>query len=103
MPRTFRSDVTAQIQSSTGEILFEGLPRNISSKGFRFSSEHSGTEGTDTVWITFHKPGVARPIEALGRMIWHEPEAAAENAWGCELIDMSPGCRKIFERMLATP
>ncbi len=103
VPRTFRPDVTAQIQSATGEILFEGLPRNISSKGLRFASEHSGADGSDTVWVTFHKPGVARPIEALGRMVWHEAEAAAGSLWGYELVDMSPGCRKIFERVLANP
>jgi PilZ domain len=101
--RTFRPDVTAQIQSPTGEVLFEGLPRNISSKGFRFASEHSCADGSDSVWVTFHKPGVARPIEALGRVVWHGPEATAGNMWGCELLDMSPGCRKIFERVLATP
>lgn len=103
VPRTFRPDVTAQIQSSTGEILFDGLPRNISSKGVRFSSERASADGSDTVWVTFHKPGVSRPIEALGRMVWHEPEATAGNVWGYELVDMSPGCRKIFERVLATP
>ena len=103
VPRTSRPDVTAHIQSSTGEILFEGLPRNISSKGFRFSSEHPCADGSDTVWVTFHKPGIARPIEALGRMVWHEQEATAGNVWGYELVDMSPGCRKIFERVLATP
>ncbi len=101
--RTFRPDVTAQIQSSTGEILFEGLPRNISAKGFRFASEHACADGSATVWVTFHNPGEARPIEALGRMVWHEPEATVGTLWGCELVDMSPGCRKLFERVLATP
>src|SRR5499426_862520 len=103
VPRTFRPDVTAQIQSPGGEILFEGLPRNISSKGFRFVSEHSCADGSDTVWVTFHKPGMARPIEALGRMVWNEPEETAGTMWGYELLDMSPGCRKMFERVLATP
>ncbi len=101
--RAFRPDVTAQIQSPTGEVLFEGLPRNISAKGFRFVSDHACADGADTLWVTFHQPGVARPIEALGRVVWHGPEATAENVWGCELLDMSPGCRKIFERVLATP
>jgi hypothetical protein len=95
--------VTAQIQSPTGEILFEGLPRNISSKGFRFASDHRCADGFDTLWVTFHRPGVARPIEALGRVVWHGSEETAGNMWGCELLDMSPGCRKIFERVLATP
>ena len=103
VPRTFRPDVTAQIQNPAGEILFEGLPRNISSKGFRFASEHSCADGSDTVWVTFHKPGMARPIEALGRMVWKEPEETAGTMWGYELLDMSPGCRKMFERVLATP
>ena len=101
--RAFRPDVTAQIQSPTGEVLFEGLPGNISSKGFRFASEHPCADGSESLWVTFHKPGVARPIEALGRVVWHGPEATAANMWGCELLDMSPGCRKIFERVLATP
>jgi seryl-tRNA synthetase len=101
--RTFRPDVTAQIQSPTGEVLFAGLPRNISSKGFRFASDHACADGFDTLWVTFHQPGVARPIEALGRVVWHGPEETAGNMWGCELLDMSPGCRKIFEHVLATP
>src|SRR2546429_434042 len=101
--RTFRSDVTAQIQSQTGEVLFEGLPRNISSKGFRFASEHSCADGSDTLWVTFHKPGVARPIEALGRVVWHGPEATAGSMRGCGLLRLAPGCRKIFERVFATP
>jgi len=32
-----------------------------------------------------------------------ERVAKALNIWGCELLDMSPGCRKICERVLATP
>jgi PilZ domain-containing protein len=100
--RTFRPDVTAQIQSPTGEILFEGLPRNISSRGFRFASDHTCAPGFDALWVTFHQPGMARPIEALGRVVWHGPETEG-NMWGCELVDMSPGCRKIFDQILATP
>lgn len=83
--------------------MFEGLHRNICSRDFRFASEHSCADGSDTQWATFHQPGVARRIEALERAVWRGPEAPAGNMWGCELLDMSPGCRKIFERILVTP
>ena len=67
----------------TGEVLFARLPRDL--------------------WVTFHLPGVARPIEALRRVVWHGPAATARNKWGCGLLDMSLGCRKVVERVLATP
>ena len=99
--RTFRPDVTVEVQSPAGEVLFQGLPRNISSRGVGFASEHSCNDGSGSLWVTFHQPGVARPIEALGRVAWQGPEATVGNVWGCELLDMSPGCQKIFERVLA--
>ncbi len=99
--RTFRPDVTVEVQSPAGEVLFQGLPRNISSRGVSFASEHRFNDGAGSLWVTFHQPGVARPIEALGRVAWQGPEAPVGNVWGCELLDMSPGCRDIFERALA--
>jgi len=99
--RTCRPDVTVEVQSPAGEVLFQGLPRNISSRGVGFASEQPFNDGSPTLWVTFHQPGVARPIEALGRVAWQGPEAPVGNVWGCELLDMSPGCREIFERALA--
>ena len=99
--RTFRADVTVEVQSPAGAILFQGLPRNISSRGVGFASEHPFNDGPESLWVTFWQPGVARPIEALGRVAWQGPEAPVGGVWGCELLDMSPGCREIFERVLA--
>src|SRR5213593_2982991 len=58
--RTFRPDVTVVVQSPAGEVLFQGLPRNLSSKGVGFASEHPFNDGSGTLWVTFHQPGVAR-------------------------------------------
>ena len=99
--RTFRPDVTVEVQSPAGAVLFQGRPRNLSSKGVGFASEHPFNDGSGSLWVTFHQPGVARPIEALGRVAWQGPEAPVGKLWGCELLDMSPGCREIFERVLA--
>ncbi len=87
--------------AAPGEVLFQGLPRNIPSRGVGFASEHPFNDGSGSLWVTFHQPGVARPIEALRRVAWQGPEAPVGNVWGCELLDMSPGCREIFERALA--
>ena len=99
--RTLRPDVTVEVQSPDGTILFQGLPRNMSARGVGFASEHPFNEGPESLWVTFRQPGLARPIEALGRVAWQGPEATVGNVWGCELLDMSPGCREIFERVLA--
>jgi len=99
--RTFRPDVTVEVQSPAGEVLFQGPARNISSKGVGFASKHSFNDGSGSLWVTFRQPGVARPLEALGRVAWQGPEATVGSVWGCELLDMSPGCREIFERVLA--
>jgi len=100
--RTLRPDVTVEVQSPDGTILFQGLPRNMSARGVGFASEHPFNEGRpESLWVTFRQPGLARPIEALGRVAWQGPEATVGNVWGCELLDMSPGCREIFERVLA--
>ncbi len=74
---------------------------NMSARGFGFASEHPFNDGPESLWVTFRQPGLARPIEALGRVAWQGPEATVGNVWGCELLDMSPGCREIFERVLA--
>jgi len=99
--RTLRPDVTVEVQSPDGTVLFQGLPRNISARGVGFASEHPFNDCPEGLWVTFRQPGVARPIEALGRVAWQGAEAAVGNGWGCELLDMSPGCREIFERVLA--
>jgi len=99
--RTFRPDVTVEVQSADGAVLFQGLPRNLSARGVGFTSEHPFNDGSGSLWVTFLQPGVVRPIEALGRVAWRGPEATVGNVWGCELLDMSPGCREIFERVLA--
>lgn len=96
--RAFRPDMTVEVQSPAGAVLFEGRPRNISARGVGFASEEPFNDGSGSLWVTFRQPGVARPIEALGRLAWRGPEATV---WGCELLDMSPGCREIFERVLA--
>jgi len=99
--RTLHPDVTVEVQSSDGTVLFQGLPRNISARGVGFASGQPFNDGPESVWVTFSQPGLARPIEALGRVAWQGPEATVGNVWGCELLDMSPGCREIFERVLA--
>jgi hypothetical protein len=101
--RTLRQGVTVEVQSADGTVLFQGPPRNISARGVGFASEHPFNDGPESLWVTFRQPGVARPIEALGRVAWQRPEVTVGNVWGCELLDMSPGCREIFERVLANP
>ena len=100
--RTFRSDLTMELQSPDGAVLFHGLPRNVSLRGVGFASDQPITDGPGDVWVTLHQPGVARPIEALGRVAWQGPEAIEGNVGGCELLDMSPGCREILESVLAS-
>ncbi|PYN83734.1 MAG: hypothetical protein DMD96_01590 [Candidatus Rokuibacteriota bacterium] len=99
--RRARPDLTLELQSHDGAVLFQGLPRNISPRGVGFASEQPIIDGPTEMWVTLHQPGVARPIEALGRVAWQGPEATMGNVGGCELLDMSPGCREILERVLA--
>jgi len=82
--------VTVEVQSPDRRALFEGLPRNICARGVGFASEHPFNDGPENLWVTFRQPGVARPIEALGRVALQGPEATVGNVWGCELLDMSP-------------
>jgi hypothetical protein len=99
--RRLSPDLMVEVQSPDGTVLFQGLPRNISTRGVGFVSGHPFDDGPENLWVTFRQPGVTRPIEALGRVAWQKPEATVGNVWGCELLDMSPGCREIFERVLA--
>src|SRR2546428_739325 len=75
-------EVTAQLHEAERE-------RDVAQEGLLQGTEFLGAQ-------------LARPIEALGRVAWQGPEATVGNVWGCELLDMSPGCREIFERVLAS-
>ena len=99
--RTFRRDLTVEFQRPNGAVLFRGQPRDVSHTGVGFVSEHPIDDAAGFVWVSFLLPGVDRPIEATGRVAWQGPEATWGNLGGCEMLDMSPGCREAFERVLA--
>ncbi len=99
--RRFRPDLTMEVQGPDGAVLFQGSPRNVSARGVGFASDRLIDEDSGGLWITLRQPGT-RPIEALGRVAWQAPDAMSGIVGGCELLDMSPGCREIFERVLAT-
>ena len=93
--------MTAEVHSPDGELLYRGLPRNVSRTGFAFASERPIVETPDFVEVTFRVPGIERPIEAIGRLAWHEQApSAAQYQGGCELLDMPADCLETFERVL---
>ena len=98
--RRFRPDLTMEVQGPDGAVLFQGSPRNVSSRGVGFASDRPIDDDSGGLWITLRQPGT-RPIEALGRVAWQAPDTMSGSVGGCELLDMSPGCREIFDRVLA--
>lgn len=100
--RSHRPEMTAELHSPDGVLLYRGLPRNVSRTGFAFTSERPITEVPDFVEVVFRVSGTERPIEAIGRVAWSEQEpTAAQYPGGCELLDMPADCLEAFERVLA--
>jgi hypothetical protein len=93
--------MTAELHSADGSLLYRGLPRNVSRTGFAFVSDQPLPEICDPVEITLRVPGIEQPIEAIGRLAWHEQASTApEYLGGCELLDIPAECIEVFERVL---
>lgn len=100
--RTGGPTMTAELHSPDGVLLYRGIPRNVSRTGFAFASDYPILEIPEFVEVTFRVPGIERPIEAIGRLAWHEQSPTeAQYLGGCELLDMPADGVEIFERVLA--
>ena len=98
--RTHRPDMTAEVRAPDGVLLFNGCPPNVSLTGLAFATDQCLDEAPDFVEITLRAPEIERPIEALGRLVWHEGIDGSQH-WGCELLDLLPESRKSLEDVLA--
>ncbi len=98
--RKQRPDVVAEIRGPDGLLLFHGCLPNISLTGLAFATDQPVDDIPDFVEVTIHVPGIPRPIEGVGRLVWREAIEGA-NQWGCELLDLLPDSRKSLENVLA--
>ena len=98
--RKQRPDMVAEVRGPDGLLLFHGCLPNVSVTGLAFATDQPVDEVPDFVEVTLHVPGIARPIEGVGRLVWRETIEGA-NQWGCELLDLLPDNRKSLEDVLA--
>src|SRR3989442_909098 len=90
----------ADVRAPDGLLLFHGCLPNISVTGLAFATDQLIEDVPDFVEVTLHVPGIARPIEGVGRLVWREAVEGA-NQWGCELLDLLPDNRRSLEDVLA--
>ena len=98
--RMHRPDMMAEVRAPDGLLLFQGCPPNISLTGLAFATDQPVEDTADFVEITIHIPGIGRPIEGVGRLVWREAIEGIHQ-WGCELLDLLPDSRKSLEDVLA--
>jgi len=98
--RRQRPDMVAEVRAPDGLLLFHGCLPNISVTGLAFGTDQLIEDVPDFVEVTLHVPGIARPIEGVGRLVWREAVEGA-NQWGCELLDLLPDNRRSLEDVLA--
>lgn len=102
--RKYRPDVTAELRTGDGSLLFLGLPRDVSRMGLGFASEQPIHCLADPLEIRLGFSGGLRFVYALGRIVWQRQEAkTAQYFTGCELLDVPSGDRETLEEVLAGP
>lgn len=102
--RRYRPDVTAELRTGDGTVLFRGLPRDVSLTGLGFASEEPIHYLVEPVEVHLRFSGVGRPVDALGRLVWQRQETkTAQYFAGCELFEVPPDCHDALEQALAGP
>lgn len=101
--RTYHPDMTVEVHGPDGNILFHGLPRDVSCTGIGFASERPISDAPDFLQVRLHLASEERPIDATGLLTWQQPDGALPRyLGGCELLDMPADGRQSFERFLAS-
>ncbi len=99
--RARRGDITVELQRPDGTVLFHGPVRDLSRTGMGFACDQSVDGAPELLWVTLHPDGLERPIEAIARLAWlRQEDGNGSYAGGCELLDVSPGSRGVFEEVL---
>ena len=100
--RVARPGVAVELESPEGAVLFRGLARNVSRLGVGFASEEPLDTLPDLLRVRLYLPGVERPIEAGGRLVWRGRDAKIPHyLGGFELRDLPADWHETFERILA--
>ena len=100
--RVARPGVAVELESPEGAVLLRGLARNVSRLGLGFASEEPLDTLPDLLRIRLYLPGIERPIEAGGRLVWQGRDARTPSyLGGCELRDLPADWQETFERILA--
>jgi len=100
--RVARPGVAVELESPEGTVLFRGLARNVSRLGLGLASEEPLDTLPDLLRVRLYLPGIERPIEAGGRLVWQGRDARIpSHLGGCELCDLPADWQETFERILA--
>ncbi len=99
--RTHRPDMVAEVRAPDGLLLFHGCLPNVSLTGLAFVTDQTVDDVPDFVEVTLHVPGIGRPIEGIGRLVWREAIEGIQQ-WGCELLDLLPDSQRRLGDVLAT-
>ncbi len=99
--RVARPGVAVELESPERAVLFRGLAQNVSRLGVGFASEESLDTFPDLLRVRLYLPGVERPIEAGGRLVWRGRDAKIPRyLGGCELRDLPADWHETFERFV---
>lgn len=100
--RVVRPGVAVELESLEGAVLLRGLARNVSRLGLGFASEEPLDALPDLLRVRLYLPGIERPTEAGGRLVWRGRDARIPRyLGGCELRDLPADWQETFERILA--
>ncbi len=99
--RVARPGVAVELEGPERAVLFRGLARNVSRLGVGFASEEPLDTLPDLLRVRLYLPGIERPIEAMGRLVWRGRDARIPHyLGGCELRDLPADWHETFERSL---
>ena len=96
--RVAHEDLAVQLFNESGELAFEGNPRDVSSTGCGIQSAQPLSE--KRLRVALRVPGISESIEAKGRMVWQRQEGQSV-AVGYKFLNMSKEFREALEHALA--
>ena len=99
--RVFLDTMTLEGRTPEGQTIFEGVPRDVSQYGVGIETA-SAQVLPPHLSIRLRLPGLEKPLEASGRLVWERQDTERQRQQGgYALLEMSTARRRIFERALA--
>ena len=99
-PRLSRSDIQVEVHGPQGGTFFEGRPHDLSRTGIGLDSPQLNDHLT-IIQVRLRLPGLDRPIEATGRIVWQQQDlSVGKSRIGCEFDALPSDAADVFEQTL---